>query len=106
MTMSSGHLITFAVLLDISEALLWEIGRVINVLNQLPECLIVKCHKRVKLHCISKLRYHSGEEGMVSGEWLTECSLSSTDPLWWKGKNTTEWNLDSFKGTIKKNEEF
>ena len=34
MTMSSGHFITFAVLLDISEALRWEIGREINVLKQ------------------------------------------------------------------------
>lgn len=39
-------------------------------------------------------------------EWLIGCALSPTDSLWGKGKNTTEWNLDSFKSTFKTNEQF
>lgn len=53
-----------------------------------------------------KARYHSEEKAMVSGEWLSGYLLSSSDSLWWKGKNTTESNLDSFKSTIKQNEQF
>lgn len=53
-----------------------------------------------------KARNYSEAKDVVSGEWLIGCPLSSSDSLWWKGKNTTECNLDNFKSKIKQNKQF
>lgn len=53
-----------------------------------------------------KATSYSEAKDVVSGQLLIGWPLSSSDSLWWKGKNITECNLDNFKSKIKQNKQF